>query len=155
MAVPSSVKAAVLFAWSNKCFYCGRAAETVDHIVPIAKDGTDEPSNLIAACSICNTNKGNRWLPKQVLTEALEAANTLSEFVTSAAKVCEESRELANERILYGSRPLVEGESGVGRDQRARRMLRPARILAKECAAIVNQSGLARTKLAKEGSCLP
>jgi hypothetical protein len=138
MAVSLSVKAAVLFAWGNKCFYCGRAAEGVDHIVPLEKKGTDDAFNLLSACSICNNNKRARWLPKPVLTEALEAAKDLSEFVIFAAKVFEESRKLASDRILYGSRPLVEGESGVGRDQRARRILRPARIVAKENAAIVN-----------------
>jgi hypothetical protein len=138
MAVSSSVKAAVLFAWANRCFYCGRAAECVDHIVPLEKKGTDDVFNLLSACSICNNNKRNRWLPKPVLTEALEAAKGLSEFVISAAKIFEDSRKLASDRILYGSRPLVEGESGVGRDQRAKRILRPARIVAKENAAIVN-----------------
>ncbi len=82
-------------------------------------------------------NRGG--LPKPVLKEALAAAKNLSEFVISAAKVFEDSRKLASNRILYGSRPLVEGESGFGRDQRAKRILRPARVVAKENAAIVNE----------------
>jgi hypothetical protein len=102
---------------------------------------------LIAACVICNTKKGNRWLPVEVLTEALAAANALSKFVINAAKVFEESCEIASDRIVYGSRPLAEGEPGVGRDQRARRTLRPARIVAKECAAIVNKFGLEPAEL--------
>ncbi|GIG64272.1 HNH endonuclease [Phytomonospora endophytica] len=37
---------------------CGRYARTVDHIVPRAHGGGDEPGNLRAACSTCNTRSG-------------------------------------------------------------------------------------------------
>lgn len=34
-------------------------AATIDHIIPVAKDGTDEPSNLALACASCNFGKGD------------------------------------------------------------------------------------------------
>ncbi|GIG69725.1 HNH endonuclease [Phytomonospora endophytica] len=37
---------------------CGRYARTVDHIIPRAHGGTDDPANLRAACSTCNTKSG-------------------------------------------------------------------------------------------------
>lgn len=40
------------------CAYDGRPATTVDHVVPKVKGGTDDMSNLVAACSECNTTKG-------------------------------------------------------------------------------------------------
>lgn len=39
------------------CHYCGKKANTTDHIVPVAKGGTDNEDNLVAACSVCNSKK--------------------------------------------------------------------------------------------------
>lgn len=37
---------------------CNRPADTVDHIVPRARGGTDAPENLRAACKACNSSAG-------------------------------------------------------------------------------------------------
>lgn len=42
------------------CGYCGRAANTVDHRTPKSRGGTDDESNLIAACRSCNSSKRDR-----------------------------------------------------------------------------------------------
>ncbi|WP_123042956.1 HNH endonuclease [Cohnella candidum] len=42
------------------CLWCGLPASTVDHIVPSSKGGSDHPRNLLAACSDCNSKRGNR-----------------------------------------------------------------------------------------------
>lgn len=43
------------------CRYCGATASdttlTIDHVVPIALGGTDEPGNLVTACAPCNAGK--------------------------------------------------------------------------------------------------
>ncbi|UYL86355.1 HNH endonuclease [Microbacterium phage Jovita] len=40
------------------CVYCGRGAGmVVDHFVPEARGGTDEPHNLMPACDRCNSSK--------------------------------------------------------------------------------------------------
>jgi hypothetical protein len=48
------------------CRFCGRRApETeleVDHLHPRSKGGSDEPSNLVAACRTCNQGKKDRVL---------------------------------------------------------------------------------------------
>ena len=48
------------------CQYCGRKAPDVvlevDHIVPVAKGGTNEIVNLITSCKDCNRGKGKRKL---------------------------------------------------------------------------------------------
>lgn len=36
------------------CAYCGDEANTVDHIIPSSRGGTDDPMNLVAACNLCN-----------------------------------------------------------------------------------------------------
>jgi len=47
-----------------RCRYCGRSPQedgvklAVDHILPLSKGGTNEPSNLITSCVDCNRGKG-------------------------------------------------------------------------------------------------
>lgn len=40
------------------CYACGRPAESIDHIVPVALGGTDEIDNLRPACISCNSRGG-------------------------------------------------------------------------------------------------
>lgn len=42
------------------CRYCGGAATTVDHIIPVIQGGGNEWTNLAAACGPCNSKKGGR-----------------------------------------------------------------------------------------------
>jgi 5-methylcytosine-specific restriction endonuclease McrA len=62
-----------LFARDDyRCQFCGRASGelrhreclTRDHLVPISRGGTNEWTNVVTACSTCNTRKGNR-LPEE------------------------------------------------------------------------------------------
>jgi hypothetical protein len=39
------------------CEYCGRRASEVDHVIPISRGGSNEPTNLVAACYDCNRGK--------------------------------------------------------------------------------------------------
>jgi 5-methylcytosine-specific restriction endonuclease McrA len=45
------------------CHYCGQEANTVDHLIPISKGGTDEATNMVAACIKCNSGKRDRMTP--------------------------------------------------------------------------------------------
>ncbi|GAA2850220.1 hypothetical protein GCM10010472_04100 [Pseudonocardia halophobica] len=47
----------------HRCGYCGQPANTVDHIVPKVRGGTDDPQNLRAACDHCNYSKADRAAP--------------------------------------------------------------------------------------------
>lgn len=48
---------------NHACRYCGATAPdvklTIDHVVPVALGGTNEPSNLVAACVDCNGGKSS------------------------------------------------------------------------------------------------
>ena len=46
------------------CQYCSKRSNsmTIDHVVPKNKGGVDRWDNLVAACSKCNTKKGNNLL---------------------------------------------------------------------------------------------
>ena len=40
--------------------YCGKAASTIDHILPRSRGGADSWENLVACCLRCNNVKGDR-----------------------------------------------------------------------------------------------
>jgi len=46
------------------CHYCGVSltaqTATRDHVVPLARGGADDLSNIVLACERCNTAKGSR-----------------------------------------------------------------------------------------------
>jgi 5-methylcytosine-specific restriction endonuclease McrA len=47
--------------FSYICFYCGvDGADTIDHLTPISRGGSNEISNLVPACMTCNTSKRNK-----------------------------------------------------------------------------------------------
>ncbi len=47
---------------ADPCSYCGKATDTIDHIVPISNVGDGEWTNLTAACRSCNGRKRTRTL---------------------------------------------------------------------------------------------
>lgn len=63
MAVTKRLRFEILRRDNHACRYCGATAPgvklTVDHVIPEALGGTDEPSNLVAACSDCNSGKSS------------------------------------------------------------------------------------------------
>jgi hypothetical protein len=50
----------ILYRDARICQYCGGAAVEVDHIIPRSKGGTNEESNLVACCLLCNRSKGDK-----------------------------------------------------------------------------------------------
>lgn len=44
----------------HRCAYCGKAASTIDHVLPRSRGGTDTWENLVACCLRCNNVKGDR-----------------------------------------------------------------------------------------------
>jgi 5-methylcytosine-specific restriction endonuclease McrA len=70
-----------LFARDDyQCQYCGRRANelkpreslTRDHLIPMSRGGTNEWSNVVTACSACNTRKANR-MPSEIGMQPLNA----------------------------------------------------------------------------------
>lgn len=63
MAVSKRLRFEILRRDNHSCRYCGRSAPevelTVDHVVPAALGGSDESSNLVAACRDCNGGKSS------------------------------------------------------------------------------------------------
>lgn len=63
MSVSKRLRFEVLRRDNHTCRYCGTtAADTelhVDHVLPVALGGKDEPTNLVTACEPCNTGKSS------------------------------------------------------------------------------------------------
>jgi 5-methylcytosine-specific restriction endonuclease McrA len=57
------IRKLVLLRDGFTCQTCGKPATCVDHIRPLARGGSDHPSNLRASCGPCNQSKGARWTP--------------------------------------------------------------------------------------------
>jgi 5-methylcytosine-specific restriction endonuclease McrA len=62
------------------CAYCGREANTVDHIIPVSLGGDMHPTNLVAACRPCNSAKGGINRIKQKDPRFLESLHTPDSF---------------------------------------------------------------------------
>lgn len=50
----------------GRCQYHDGPGTTGDHVVPTSKGGSNAETNLVAACSPCNTSKGDRTLSEWV-----------------------------------------------------------------------------------------
>ncbi len=57
MAGPKGTNMYYLVGHATRCVYCGRPWEVMDHFIPLALGGSDEPSNKVPACDKCNSAK--------------------------------------------------------------------------------------------------
>lgn len=58
--------------FGGRCWMCGCEATAIDHVIPLARGGSNWPANLRPACRSCNSAKGARsW---RLYTKQKEAA---------------------------------------------------------------------------------
>ena len=57
---PAWSKRGVLRRDHHRCAYCEGTADTVDHLLPQSRGGTNSWQNTVAACTRCNNRKANR-----------------------------------------------------------------------------------------------
>ena len=87
MAVPKRTRFEVLRRDNYTCRYCRSTDNplTIDHVVPEALGGSDDPSNLVAACKDCNSGKSSiapdAALVAQVDEDALRWARARAQAV--------------------------------------------------------------------------
>lgn len=73
-----------------RCRYCGHTADDgvklhVDHVVPTALGGTDDPGNLVAACADCNRGKASTSAEDPIIADVQEDALRWAEAIKAAA----------------------------------------------------------------------
>lgn len=75
-AIPRRLRFEIFRRDGYTCRYCGASAPdaqvTIDHVIPIALGGTDDPSNLVTACTDCNAGKAST-APDQAVVEDVDA----------------------------------------------------------------------------------
>lgn len=76
-------------AWGGACAYCGDAIPTtIDHVVPLSRDGSHYPENLVPACKPCNSSKGAK-----LLSEWRDGAHVwVEEFAREVARIMSEEK---------------------------------------------------------------
>lgn len=72
MSVSRRLRFEVLRRDNHACRYCGASSPevklTIDHVVPVALGGRDDPANLVTACATCNAGKTS-MAPGQALVD--------------------------------------------------------------------------------------
>ncbi len=67
---------------NNICYWCGKPIDksdlSIDHIIPLSRDGTNTKDNIVAAHIFCNTSKNNK-LPWEYLKYCLEENRPINE----------------------------------------------------------------------------
>lgn len=77
--IPADVDRRVRAEAKNRCGYClspqrlVMARLEVEHMIPLAHDGTDDESNLWLACPLCNGHKSDRVRAKDPVSGELVA----------------------------------------------------------------------------------
>ena len=92
---------------SFKCQYCGRTPPEVilevDHVVPVAEGGDNDPINLITSCKDCNRGKSAKRLDDnsalQRQRNQLEAINSMREQTEMMIEWKKSLMELENSQI--------------------------------------------------------
>jgi 5-methylcytosine-specific restriction enzyme A len=68
ISIPPEVRKYVLERDRSQCQSCGKSDQQarlhIDHIIPLAKGGTNDLSNLHTLCQDCNLSKSDRLDPR-------------------------------------------------------------------------------------------
>jgi hypothetical protein len=88
---------------NNACRYCGgqppEVKLTIDHVLPVALGGTDDPSNLCAACVACNGGKSSSNPDAATVAQVSEDAVRWAEAMKLAAERLAQNKTAASEQM--------------------------------------------------------
>ncbi len=102
MTVSKRLRFEILRRDNHTCRYCGQSAPevklTVDHVVPEALGGSDEPSNLVAACADCNNGKSSvqpdAVVVEDVKADAIRWANAMAQVAEIRSQELQHSKDI-------------------------------------------------------------
>lgn len=90
MAVGRRLRFEILRRDGHACRYCGAKAPdvalTVDHVIPVALGGGDEPANLVTACADCNSGKASVSADAEVVEDVDATAMLFAQALEEAAE---------------------------------------------------------------------
>lgn len=88
--VPRRVRFEILRRDNNTCRYCGAQAPdvplTVDHVIPVALGGSNDPTNLVTACKDCNAGKTSTSPDERTVADVDAKAMQWADALTRAAE---------------------------------------------------------------------
>ena len=103
MAVTKRTRYEVLRRDNYTCRYCGGRAPdvalTVDHVVPAALGGIDDPGNLVAACRDCNAGKSSSHPDDPLVAQVDEDALRWAAAVKLAARTMASKRQALADQV--------------------------------------------------------
>lgn len=82
----------------RQCFYCPATADTIDHLLPLVRGGSNFEGNLVPCCKTCNSSKGAR------LVVEWRAALPAGKTVAVAAPRLEQNRPRGRRLVLIAER---------------------------------------------------
>lgn len=101
-----------------RCRYCGKPVGLgvvleVDHIVPVAEGGTNDPANLVTSCFDCNRGKSKRLLSDPGVIEAdhkqrVKAFKEQREQIRALIEYSKDQENLVSELTRDVVRPILE-----------------------------------------------
>lgn len=101
MAVSKRLRYEILRRDNHACRYCGATAPdvklAVDHVIPVALGGSDEPSNLITACEPCNSGKSATVADSPVVADVDHRATQWASAIRQAADMISADSMLIND----------------------------------------------------------
>ena len=105
MAVSKRLRFEILRRDQFRCRYCGLKAEAVelrvDHVIPEALGGTDEPSNLVAACEPCNNGKSSIAPDSPLVDQVAEDAERWARAMEVVARYRKQENEYRTETLQW------------------------------------------------------
>lgn len=116
--VSKRVRFEVLKRDGFRCVYCGAGSSgvqlEVDHIVPVARGGSNEASNLVTACFDCNRGKSDKPLSEaQPSLDRQADAIASSETSVARFKAAAAERDQRIERDVWEVVDRLYGEKSV------------------------------------------
>lgn len=104
-AISRRLRFEILRRDQHQCRYCGAQAPdvklTVDHVIPVALGGSDDPSNLVAACRDCNAGKSSSSPDAAVVADVEDDAIRYARAMARAAEMRVNDRWVSEESIAY------------------------------------------------------
>ena len=91
MAVSKRLRYEIPRRDNHTCRCCGESAPdvklTVDHVVPVSLGGSDDPTNLVAACPDCNAGKSSSGPDAPLVADVDDDAIRWARAIVMAAEV--------------------------------------------------------------------